>query len=80
MKCFLAKYSRLRAATPETIQALPKAKMQQADERQKKKDNMQCNDRRSPVAQQGLRGGNGPQSVFYSTQEVGGGSRVFSIF
>lgn len=24
LKCFLAKYSRLKAATPETIQALPK--------------------------------------------------------
>lgn len=45
--------------------------MQQADEKQ---DNMQCNDRKSPVIEQGLRSGQGPQP------ELGGGSRVFSLF
>lgn len=51
--------------------------MQQAGEKQ---DSMQCNDRKIHVIEQGLRSGEGPQSVFHSTQEVGGGSRVFSLF
>lgn len=51
--------------------------MQQADEKQ---DSMQCNGRKSPVIEQGLRSGEGPQPVFYCTQELGGGSRVFSLF
>lgn len=51
--------------------------MQEADEKQ---DSMQCNDRKNPVIEQGARSGEAPQSGFYSTQEVGGGSRVFSLF